>query len=715
MKRFNSILLLVLCWIIIPDAFAKNPTYAVDPITDLALIYQGGVKRPDWNVKDLEPYVAHKFANGKKEWLFDGFLFLEFSDGMDNAFGNGMAKNKAKKEHWEWLLNRVFEKNKGLDALDKCIGKMKKELGEPSFRHKVVIALPSALMKQTDWGTLDGKALDFNNQDDQTKAEIWYIDKLLKRYEKQNYKNFDLEGLYWLDEDSIHCKSLPARISPYIHSKGLRFYWIPYFKARGFDKWRELGFDIVYHQPNHFFSTDIPDSRLDLACEVADAHGMAMEFEMDRRAIHNSKEKGFTRRMEEYMDAFDRHDVWEKSAVAYYTGTKGFMELGQSKDPRDIELIDRFASIIVRRQAMRKNDNCPVSTVKVKGDDVFVTTALNAEQNIIYQFRKCMFNNLFTFYKVGFANKNDMNNVTFVNVAESDNIGPLGIQNGGWTGGNHSYRDKNEVQTAETYTLKIYADNKEIGFEDAEFEAKQIKLQASNIIYNPLKYKKVVRKFGEVLCKESVEYIIRGGSIQVKLAHHFNNADSVMLTKYYGMQSMFRNEAEILTPNGKYAQWTPIKNVDRFKKGEFPQFRHFIEKSNAGYQSTYLLNSGIGTHKQLGDDDMIFIGNSYTKSYHQQLGAIERKAGDIDYWSGVYTWFTEPLMDNENVFAFAGAVDGHAALFVSCKKDGKYTIPLTDEMWQNRERCKAPGLKFKLAESKIQISLSAGFDGYILF
>ena len=61
---------------------STEKNFSINQIRDLALIYQGGSQRIPWTEDQIEPYVVHKFANGKKNWLFDGFLFLEFANAM---------------------------------------------------------------------------------------------------------------------------------------------------------------------------------------------------------------------------------------------------------------------------------------------------------------------------------------------------------------------------------------------------------------------------------------------------------------------------------------------------------------------------------------------------------------------------------------------------------------------------------------------------------
>ncbi len=348
MKLIKTLTILAL--LILPAMYANaQGEYKTNKIRDLALIYQGGAHRIDWTQEQFEPYVTHTFADGKKEWLFDGFLFLEFSNGKGRNYSYGYDKKYARKIEWEWLLNRLFERNKSLDALDKCIEQEKKEIGKPKFKHQIVLGLAIPMPKQTDWGVLDGDSLNFNNQGDQVKAVKWYINQLMDRFKKANYKNLELSGFYWVDEDTATSKNLTTKVSPYIHSKKKQFVWIPYWKARGYDKWKELGFDIAYQQPNHFFSKTIPDSRLDEACEGAKKLGMAMEFECDSRADFGLKDSYYDRMMA-YINAFEQQGVYDTSAIAYYTGSKALIDLFNAPSAENKAIMDRFARHIVERR-----------------------------------------------------------------------------------------------------------------------------------------------------------------------------------------------------------------------------------------------------------------------------------------------------------------------------------------------------------------------------
>ena len=113
-------------------------------------------------------------------------------------------------------------------------------IGAPGFKHKIVLTIPTPIAGQTDWGKLGNRTLIFDNYGDRSAAAIWFVNELVERFAKAGYKNLELSGLYWVDEDICHTKDLVKHIAPAVHAKGLEFIWIPYYRARGYDRWKEL-------------------------------------------------------------------------------------------------------------------------------------------------------------------------------------------------------------------------------------------------------------------------------------------------------------------------------------------------------------------------------------------------------------------------------------------------------------------------------------------
>lgn len=334
------------------------------------------------------------------------------------------------------------------------------------------------------------------------------------------------------------------------------------------------------------------------------------------------------------------------------------------------------------------------NTIKKIGEDVYISSAIDEGHEINYWFKKCMANDLFTFYRVSIVSRSeaimrdnpgnhcgaDSHGGTVVNEAVSDNIGPFDIHKGGWCGGNHLFSD-GKTRTAETFSVHCYADGQSLS-SDTVLRARAITIEVQNHIFNPLSATITGRqtRFTDTLCIEKVVYSINGNSIQVDLSHQYTNTIPVTVAKYYGMQSMFKDEKQLLTPSGQYTSWTDISRVGRFKKKDFPLFNRYIERNDFCFQSSYLSNHGLGTHSELADEDVIFIGNSWTKCYHKLIGNARRVNGDRDSWSGVYTWITTPLLHTASAFAYDGFIDGKKALFFSNSTKGDFTLSLPEDL-----------------------------------
>ena len=57
-------------------------------IADMVLMYYGGAHRQtEWNEEQCMKNVAYRDKKGDLHWMFDGFLFLEFKDGLSFLLG----------------------------------------------------------------------------------------------------------------------------------------------------------------------------------------------------------------------------------------------------------------------------------------------------------------------------------------------------------------------------------------------------------------------------------------------------------------------------------------------------------------------------------------------------------------------------------------------------------------------------------------------------
>ena len=284
---------------------------AIPSYTDLVLCYGGSHHRTPyrWDKERFTPFVTYVDEEGREHWLFDGFLFLEFQDssrpdGGKYAYMVGVLRGQgisAGKQQWKELIDYWFDGDNGVNALEAAVKEASQRLGTPPAKRKVVMVMPDPIIYRkyddtnestTYWGSLGGRRMDFAKGADRVAACKWYIDQVRRR------------------------------------------------------------FDVAYQQPNHFFNHSIPDSRLDEACATARRHGMAMEFEFDEKAtaaIPNSSHD----RMAAYINHFEKNDVFNSSAVAYYCGNRGVLTLDESDNPKDKALMDRLARIIQARRYLK--------------------------------------------------------------------------------------------------------------------------------------------------------------------------------------------------------------------------------------------------------------------------------------------------------------------------------------------------------------------------
>lgn len=344
--------------------------YGYDPkISDLALIYAGNTNRPAWTKEQLRPYVTHVYADGHEEWFFDAFLFLEFSKGSV-AFQNGLGLQPAQQSDWQALLDDYFAEGYKLDAIDKLIDEKKATLGEPPLRHRVVITccapakLPTNAWSRTPWGQVDGKDIRFISTADRVTAVKWYVDQVIEKWQAANFKNLDLEGVYWIEEGLYSNSEIIPEINDYIHSKGLRSYWIPYYtnNEQYWSQWKDTyNFDMCYIQPNYAFldkdGNTKPFSLLTNTVDAAKSYGMGLELEFETQSTSNALYEvnpTLHQHINDYMDVFDEKGVFEQAGVAYYTGTQGLIHMDQSTNPVNHATMDRMAKYVSARQKAKR-------------------------------------------------------------------------------------------------------------------------------------------------------------------------------------------------------------------------------------------------------------------------------------------------------------------------------------------------------------------------
>lgn len=282
---------------------------------------------------------------------------------------------------------------------------------------------------------------------------------------------------------------------------------------------------------------------------------------------------------------------------------------------------------------------------------------------ILITFQNCMANNLYTFSSV------KLDGVEVNSTASSDNIGPF-LAGGAWMGGNHAY---GATPSANTVSVARWVDGEEL------LPRKTINGQVLKIeVVNELFYTDG-RKFAD----EYVTYNVSGNSIEVQCRHDYTYPSRMTIDRYYGMQSMFIGETEILTPGGSCSTWrtltvTSSGNEVQFTKASAPGFCTYVEHSANGYQASYMYPEDLGLRQWVADNDVVFIGNSWSKCYHKTIGAHSVSAGDHSAWHGIYSWFDKPISDHcrsaaDDLTFEYGAYIGGEPVVMSLASDGTMT------------------------------------------
>ncbi len=211
--------------------------------------------------------------------------------------------------------------------------------------------------------------------------------------------------------------------------------------------------------------------------------------------------------------------------------------------------------------------------------------------------------------------------------------------------------------------------------------AGEVEIRVSNTIFNPVIHPDSGSSSLSVpLCYETVKYLVEGNSVTVAVSHEFVNEEPVMVNSYYGMQTNMTPVHEILTPGGPDGFFRHISPSMRFDKGDYPDFRIFVQRTSTRpvrYQALWLLPVGLGTHQDLWDDSPVFI-RSNEKSYHVLVKDRQRHAGMTCRWLGVYSWFNEPIVAEEPLFAYGLKAFERDIVIVCASAPGNYTVTLPD-------------------------------------
>lgn len=287
-----------------------------------------------------EPNTKEELLAGAAYWkdgeiqdtLFETFTFLPTPPYMYDEGG----KRHLKKQDFEHFLHQMlFLPNYNVDALEAAVEEVKKALNRPEYRADVYLSLLYPRKEVSEFGEVNGRNLDFSNEEDRVASIQWLIDEEIRLFNSRKYQNIRLVGFYWFTEETKMAEdsAMVQAVNAYIHSLGYVSMWSPYFHAQGWDKWRELGFDQGTMQPNYFSDTQLPNGggieRLQAITEYVNRDLVGVEMELGTTRIPCVKVyKDYLRMGAQSGGYMSAYHVWYLCG-----GPKLIVELLRSQDP----------------------------------------------------------------------------------------------------------------------------------------------------------------------------------------------------------------------------------------------------------------------------------------------------------------------------------------------------------------------------------------------
>jgi hypothetical protein len=313
-------------------------------VRNLVLIYSGAKSHPVWDAEKLLPYVTYVDRRGKpQDWLFDSFLWIQPATWKGvSLYYPTLGIRPAVKADWEWLLNSFSDPAHGVLQLDACVRAAAKSLPNGNRRVNLVLTIPMADAASADFGAIEpgGPSLDFRRDADRVAALRWYIREALARWKKLDAPHVRLVGFDWLRESiKPENRAVVRQTADFLHSQGMKLYWIPYLGASGTDVWRELGIDATMIQPNYASLKNVKDlSRLSETARLALRTRSGLEIEIDPQAIDLAELRA---RYLDYLDAGVKYGFMNHAVLGYYEGGGTFARCAASSDVEVRNLYDQ--------------------------------------------------------------------------------------------------------------------------------------------------------------------------------------------------------------------------------------------------------------------------------------------------------------------------------------------------------------------------------------
>lgn len=350
------------------NAYAKRDE-AVGGANDTVLLpnYSASDEKkndPDagFSEEEILAYVAYLDRDGKiKDTMFDGFLFCPTGGALDG----GLFYKNASMSEMQDMFDKTFASGRDVDALNKAAAKTADALGLSDYTVTYYIPLyypgEDVLFGDLDG---DGSADTLDTFEKRVRAVRWQMKYILDLVNKGSYQHAVFGGFYWLNESlnaSEDEPSLLRTVSAESQALGYGLFWIPYYKAPGFETWAFEGFEIACMQPNMAFHDTVGEEYVYYCATIAKRLGMCVEMELNEEAAMID-----TRYFEKYMQYLLgglTYGYMTETVHYYYQGVDVYLQACRAEDDRARLVYDYTYAFV--KGALPQPE--PIKTVSFEG------------------------------------------------------------------------------------------------------------------------------------------------------------------------------------------------------------------------------------------------------------------------------------------------------------------------------------------------------------
>ena len=288
-----------------------------------------------YTVDDFARLITGVDSSGRPQfWLSSGVIVLQLYAPSGRVFEPALGGEPAHGTDWTAYLDSLFADGGILRRLDSAVALATAALGPPHAPFQVSVMIPYLEARDTRFDFL-GHSYEVGTAAGRQSATLAYVSEVERRFHVAAFPHLVLDGFYWLHELVPAADgAVVSAVARAVHERHLRLLWIPYYEAENWDRWRALGFDDAWLQPNYFFDRTIPATRLDSAVARAERVQMGIEVEFDWRLLDDPR---FADRLGPYLAALALHPELRARSLAVYDGAGVLAKLSRAHAPPALE------------------------------------------------------------------------------------------------------------------------------------------------------------------------------------------------------------------------------------------------------------------------------------------------------------------------------------------------------------------------------------------